>query len=350
MKRSARTGNVSVTVDDVAAYAGVSIKTVSRVLNHEPNISEKTRAKVVEAMQALDYRPNPAARRLASRRADIIALVYDNPSDNYIVNIQHGALEACQALDYSLLLTPCNYRDANLAEQIIQGARQRALAGVILTPPVSDVPSLIAALDEAGVDYVRLAPADREHKGLSVNTEDRAAARDMTLHLIGLGHRRIGFVVCDPAHGAAYQRVFGYRDAMAQAGIEVDERLVEQGEHSFESGVACAERLLSREPRPTAIFAGNDDMAAGVLRVAQARGIKVPEELSICGYDDTPLSRQLWPALTTVRQPIQAMAHAAVEQLVAIHRPHLPGLKPHSVHENLQYELVIRESTCPPCI
>jgi LacI family transcriptional regulator len=170
----------------------------------------------------------------------------------------------------------------------------------------------------------------------------------MTLHLIGLGHRRIGFVVCDPAHGAAYQRVFGYRDAMAQAGIEVDERLVEQGEHSFESGVACAERLLSCEPRPTAIFAGNDDMAAGVLRVAQARGIKVPEELSICGYDDTPLSRQLWPALTTVRQPIQAMAHAAVEQLIAIHRPHLPGLKPHSVHENLQYELVIRESTCAP--
>ena len=127
-----------------------------------------------------------------------------------------------------------------------------------------------------------------------------------------------------------------------------DAWLVEQGEHSFESGVACAERLLSCEPRPTAIFAGNDDMAAGVLRVAQARGIKVPEELSICGYDDTPLSRQLWPALTTVRQPIQAMAHAAVEQLIAIHRPHLPGLKPHSVHENLQYELVIRESTCAP--
>jgi LacI family transcriptional regulator len=183
---------------------------------------------------------------------------------------------------------------------------------------------------------------------LTVATEDRAAARDMTLHLIGLGHRRIGFVVCDPAHGAAYQRVFGYRDAMAQAGIAVDERLVEQGEHSFESGVACAERLLSRDPRPTAIFAGNDDMAAGVLRVAQARGIKVPEDLSICGYDDTPLSRQLWPRLTTVRQPIQDMAYAAVEQLVAIHRPHLPGLKPHSEHETLQYELVIRESTCPP--
>ncbi|MGL6157370.1 MAG: LacI family DNA-binding transcriptional regulator, partial [Ralstonia mannitolilytica] len=242
MKRSAG----AVTVDDVAAHAGVSIKTVSRVLNHEPNISEKTRAKVVEAMQALDYRPNPAARRLASKRADIIALVYDNPSDNYIVNIQHGALEACRALDYSLLLTPCNYRDPGLAAQIIQSARQRALAGVILTPPVSDVSSLVAALDEAGIDYVRLAPADRQHNGLSVNTEDRAAARDMTLHLIGLGHRRIGFVVCDPHHGAAYQRVFGYRDAMAQAGIEVDERLVEQGEHSFESGVACAERLLSR--------------------------------------------------------------------------------------------------------
>ncbi|AKZ29368.1 MULTISPECIES: LacI family DNA-binding transcriptional regulator [Ralstonia solanacearum species complex] len=344
MKRGAG----AVTVDDVAAHAGVSIKTVSRVLNHEPNISEKTRQKVVEAMQVLDYRPNPAARRLASKRADIIALVYDNPSDNYIVNIQHGALEACQALDYSLLLSPCNYRDPHLAEQMIQSVRQRALAGLILTPPVSDVPALIHALDEAGVDYVRLAPADREHKGLSVHTEDRAAARDMTLHLIGLGHRRIGFVVCDPDHGAAYSRVFGYRDAMAQAGIAVDERLVEQGQHSFESGMACAERLLAHEPRPTAIFAGNDDMAAGVLRVAQAHGIRVPEELSIAGYDDTPLSRQLWPSLTTVRQPIQDMAYAAVEQLIAIHRPHLPGLRPHSEHESLQYELVIRDSTCPP--
>lgn len=307
MKRSAG----AVTVDDVAAHVGVSIKTVSRVLNHEPNISEKTRQKVVEAMQTLDYRPNPAAPRLASKRADIIALVYDNPSDNYIVNIQHGALEACQALDYSLLLSPCNYRDPHLAEQMIQSVRQRGLAGLILTPPVSDVPALICALDEAGVDYVR-------------------------------------FVVCDPDHGAAYSRVFGYRDAMAQAGIEVDERLVEQGQHSFESGMACAERLLSREPRPPAIFAGNDDMAAGVLRVAQAHGIRVPEELSIAGYDDTPLSRQLWPSLTTVRQPIQDMAYAAVEQLIAIHRPHLPGLRPHSEHESLQYELVIRDSTCPP--
>jgi LacI family transcriptional regulator len=338
----------SITVDDVAADAGVSIKTVSRVLNHEPNVSEKTRLKVVESMERLGYRPNPSARGLASNRTNIIALVYDNPSDNYVVNLQRGALDACGVYDYSLLLNPCNYRAPDLIAQIVQSVRQRALTGLILTPPVCDVADLVRALDEVGIDYVRLAPIDRERKGLSVTCDDRSAARDMTLYLIGLGHRRIGFVIGHPDHGAAHERLEGYRDAMNQSGTPIDANLIEQGTHSFESGVECGRRLLARSPRPTAIFAGNDDMAAGVLYAAHAQGIDVPGALSVAGYDDTPLSRQVWPRLTTVRQPIQGMAYAAVEQIAAGQRPQHPGLKQHSPRKTLEYEIVVRDSTRAP--
>lgn len=256
----------TVTVSDVAVHAGISIKTVSCVLNHEPSVSEKMCAKAVETMQTLDYRPNPTARRLASKRADIVALIYDSPSDNYTVSIQHSALETCQTLDYSLLFMPCNYRDSGPADQITRNARQHALVGITPISPVLDVPSLTTALDETSIDYVRLAPTNHEHKRLPTNTEGRAAMRDMTLHLISLSYHHIGFVVHDPAHGATYQQVLGYRDAVVQVGIGIDERLVEQGKHSLESGVTCAERLLSYEPRPTAISAGNSDMAVGVLR------------------------------------------------------------------------------------
>jgi len=338
MKNSKGTGNV--TVDDVAAQAGVSIKTVSRVLNNEPNISDKTRAKVVEAMALLNYQPNPSARRLASKRSDLIMMVYDNPSDNYLINLQHGALDACKRYFYSLLLLPCDYRSPDLAEQIVQAAKQRACAGLLLTPPVSDVAALIEALDRSDVPYARLAPVSPSVRGLAVSTDDRSAARDMTRYLIQLGHRRIGYVMGHPDHGAAHERLRGYQDAIAEAGLEADPELVCQGLHSFESGVQCGDLLLDRPLPPSAIFAGNDDMAAGVLYAAHVRGIKVPQSLSVAGYDDTPLSRQTWPRLTTLRQPIQEMAYAAVEQLVS--------REPQTRARILGYELVPRDSTSAP--
>ncbi|EGP48069.1 LacI family DNA-binding transcriptional regulator [Achromobacter insuavis] len=330
----------SVTVDDVAAEAGVSIKTVSRVLNNEPNTSEKTRAKVMAAIALLKYQPNPSARRLASKRSDLIMLVYDNPSDNYLINIQHGALDACKRYFYSLLLHPCDYRAPDLAAEIVQAARQHASAGLVLTPPLSDVRALIEALDHGDVPYVRLAPGSPSARGLEVSTDDRAAARDMTRYLLDLGHRRIGFVAGHPDHGAVGERLHGYRDALAEQGVAYDPTLVEQGLHSFDSGVQCGQRLLDRAQRPTAIFAANDDMAAGVLYTAHARGLKVPQELSVAGYDDTPLSRQTWPKLTTLRQPIREMAYAAVEQLAS--------REPQARVRTLGYELVVRDSTRPP--
>lgn len=188
--------------------------------------------------------------------------------------------------------------------------------------------------------FVRLAPSSPSARGLEVSTDDRSAARDMTRYLLDLGHRRIGFVAGHPDHGAVGGRLQGYRDALAEQGVAYDAALVEQGLHSFDSGVRCGERLLDRADRPSAIFAANDDMAAGVLYAAHARGIKVPGELSVAGYDDTPLSRQTWPKLTTLRQPIRDMAYAAVEQLAS--------REPQARVRTLGYEIVVRDSTRAP--
>ena len=187
----------------MAAQAGVSIKTVSRVLNNEPNTSEKTRAKVMAAIELLKYQPNPSARRLASKRSDLIMLVYDNPSDNYLINIQQGRWTRAGAIS-----TACCCNPAITAPRAWPSRSRRRRASALrrrgATPPVSDVPALIDALDRGDMPYVRLAPSYPSVKGLEVSTDDRSAARDMTRYLIGLGHRRIGFVAGHPDHGAAH--------------------------------------------------------------------------------------------------------------------------------------------------
>ena len=203
---------------------------------------------------------------------------------------------------------------------------------MVLTPPVSDVPALIDALDRGDMPYVRLAPSYPSVKGLEVSTDDRSAARDMTRYLIGLGHRRIGFVAGHPDHGAAHERA-----AIAMRwprGLQVDDSLVEQGLHSFDSGVHCGDRLLDRADRPSAIFAGNDDMAAGVRACARHQGARRIVGGRLRRHALVPPDR---PKLTTLRQPIRDMAYAAVEQLVS--------REPQARVRTLGYEIVVRDST-----
>ncbi|OZI45838.1 LacI family DNA-binding transcriptional regulator [Bordetella genomosp. 5] len=330
-------GSGSVTVDHVAAHAGVSIKTVSRVLNNEANISARTRERVQASMAELKYHPNPSARRLASKRSDLIVLLYDDPNDSHLVQLQHGALDACRRSFHSLLLHPVDYRSPTLADDVLQLVRQRACAGLVLTAPVCDVPALVRALDASDVPFARLAPFTPSARGHAVRAPDRLAAQAMTAHLLGLGHRRIGFVRGHADHGVMHERLHGYRDALDDAGVAADESLIEAGSNTFESGVQAGRRLLARAARPSAIFASNDEMAAGVLYAAHALGIDVPAALSVAGCDDTPISRQTWPALSSVRLPAREMARAAVEQLVARGAP-VPAAR-------LDYALVPREST-----
>jgi LacI family transcriptional regulator len=336
------------TIHDVASRAGVSIKTVSRVVNREANVREETARRVHDAIRELKYRPNLAARNLASPQAYLVNVLYDNPSDSYMVGVLGGVLAACEMAHYGVLLTPCDVASPRLVEHVHESVAQHRASGLVLTPPLCDNEALLAALDADGIDYVSIAPRDEHRDQPFVAIDDRRAGHDLTDYLIARGHRRIGFIKGHPLHGAAARRLEGYREAHREHGIAVDDRLVAGGMFSFESGIECGRRLLHLRERPTAVFASNDDMAAGVLHVAQEMGIDVPRELSVAGFDDLPIARYVYPALTTVRQPIRAMAQGAVECLIrSIRRPSAPpGSGP--VTRHFDCELVIRHSVAPP--
>jgi LacI family transcriptional regulator len=304
------------TIDDVAKLAGVSIKTVSRVANKEPNVRAATREKVEQVMRQLDYRPNLSARSLAGKRSYVLGLLYDNPSANYVIDVQNGVLSTCRAQGYDLLIHPCSYTDPGLVTEVSDLIRQTRIDGLILTPPLSDVHAIIELLGETRIPYVRIAPALEKNRSPYVETNDQQAAYKMTRTLIDYGHKRIAFICGHPDHRAVAYRYEGYKAALADAGLPLDSKLVIQGYNSFESGEECARILLGARPRPSAIFASNDDMAAGVMLIAHEMGLNIPADLSVVGFDDTPVAHQIWPSLTTVRQPIQEMARQATELLL----------------------------------
>ena len=338
------------TIDDVASLAGVSIKTVSRVVNREPNVRESTREKVEHAIAELNYRPNTSARNLASHRARLIVLVYDDPSayevpsSGYIINMQEGALRACRTAGFELLIHPCNYRHKDVGEELQELIGQVRPAGIIIAAPLSNMPKIVRAVSTTGTPCVRLSTGSANDKEYSVATNDREISAELTRYLASLGHRRIAFIKGNPQHKAVGNRFAGYLDGLKQSGIAYSEDLVATGDNSIGSGEECAEQLLQLSLKPTAIFAANDDMAAGVLRVATRLGINVPSELSIAGCDDISLAQQIYPALTTIRQPLRVMAETASLALIsgARGKPHAPGL------EVVPGTIQVRESTAPP--
>jgi LacI family transcriptional regulator len=337
------------TIDDVAVRAGVSIKTVSRVANNEPNVRESTRAKVNEAIKALNYLPNLAARNLASRRSYLIGLIYDDqsvydiPSSGYIINIQNGVLRACKAQNFDLLIHPCDYRSKSVGDEISALIDHSRLDGVVIAPPLSDVSAIIEAIDKAGKPFARIAPAGKTNRQSAVRTNDRQICAEMTRYLASLGHEKIAFITGHADHKAVAARFLGFQDGLQASGLKMYKSLVKQGDNSIKSGEECGEKLLRSNSPPTAIFACNDDMAAGVLRVAHRLEIAVPEQLSIAGFDDVPLAQQVYPALTTINQPLAAMATRAAEMLIDRLRTDAPD----NASEVIQSRLIIRESTGP---
>ena len=333
-----------VTIDNVAERAGVSIKTVSRVVNGEPNVRPATRDRVEQAIAALEYRPNPSARSLAGNRTYVLGLFYDNPSAHYVMDIQQGVLASCAKAGYDLLIHPCRHEDMATVAEIASLMRQHRMDGAILTPPLSDTLPVVEAIIDAGTPCVRIAPAEYKPLCPFVETNDQDAAFDMTARLLALGHTRIGFIAGHPDHRAVARRHEGYREALAAHGVPYQSTLVAQGFNSFESGRAAAAQLLSLSSTPTAIFASNDDMAAGVIMEAHQRGIIMPAQLSVAGFDDSPVAHQIYPSLTTVRQPTAAMAAQATRLLIQ----QIKGASPPAL-EPLKCELIERESTGSCC-
>lgn len=305
------------TIKEVAALAEVSIKTVSRVVNKEGNLREATRDKVLKAIKKLHYTPNLSARGLAGHHSFLFAVLYDNPSANYILDIQNGVLQECRKEGFDLLIHPCEAKSKKLFENISSLVEKSRVAGLILTPPLSDMITLHKKLHNAKIPFVKIAPANHDLSSPSVHCDDEAAACRMTEHLLSLGHREVAFIKGHPDHGASELRLAGYKKALKQGGAAINRKLIRQGHFDFSSGVRCAKELLALDSPPTAIFACNDDMAAGVLYVAQQMNVSVPQQLSVTGFDDTPVAQQVWPALTTVKQPIEKMAQSATALLIA---------------------------------
>jgi LacI family transcriptional regulator len=327
-------------INDVAKAAGVAIKTVSRVLNNEPNVREETRAQVVAAVKRLNYHPSLSARSLASRRSYLVGLVYDNPSANYTIEVQRGALARCREGKFLLLLHEVAGRDDELIKDILAFANRTHLDGLIITPPLSESTDLIRSLDAEGPPFVRIAPNDYKHKSPYVDIDDEGAAREMTEYLIGLGHRRIAFIIGRPGHHASGERLKGYKAALKAHRLPYAPEYVRQGDFLFDSGLDAARQLLALPKRPTAIFAGNDDMAAGVLMAAHEMGVKVPAQLSVAGFDDAAIARTVWPPLTTVLQPTYDLSYRAADLLLQCLQDEAPP-KP----ARLPHRLICRAST-----
>ncbi|MDJ0916825.1 MAG: LacI family DNA-binding transcriptional regulator [Woeseiaceae bacterium] len=321
--------NLKATINDVANLAGVSIKTVSRVVNNEPNVRRDTRDRVERAIADLSYRPNVSARNLASNRARLIVLVYDDPaayeapSSGYVTKMQEGALRACKEAGYELLIQPCNYRERGLSDQLRKLVEYTRPSGVVIAAPLSNMPRIVKAIEESGVPFVTVSRGQKSRRHFSVATNDREISKDMTLHLVSEGHKRIAFICGDPEHAAVANRFDGYKDGLEQAGIRFASKYVCKGDNSIGSGEKAAGKLLDLAKPPTAVFAANDDMAAGVMRAAAKRGLTVPDDLSVAGCDDISLARQVYPALTTIRQPFAEMVQAATSALIEKRLP--PG-------------------------
>lgn len=304
------------TINDIARMAEVSKKTVSRVINRSPLLNRETRDKVEAIIRETGYVPNPQARALALGRNFLIGLIYDNPNAQMILSMQKGILEALHGTEFELVIRPVD-RGSNLVMDDIRSfvTRQR-LFGVVVLPPMSENDALARMLDEEGCRYVRMGSAvldDAEHM---VASNDREAVAEAVRYLIVQGHRRIGLIAGPHGFRSAQERREGFELALTEAGISLPRSLIADGQYTFESGISASESLLDLSPRPTAIFASNDEMAAGVLYAARLRGIAVPEELSIIGFDDTPVTTRVWPPLTTVRWPIVAMGRAAALKLI----------------------------------
>ncbi len=344
-QRSSRRSGSAPTISDVARRAGVSPMTVSRVINGETNVRPTTREAVNAAISALNYAPNPAARSLAGAGPARIGLLYSNPSAGFLSEFLVGSLDQASRSDVQIIVEKCELGDHELevAQHLVDGG----IDGIILPPPLCEAPALLALLAAARIPTVSVATSLPPESMLAIRIDDRQAAATMTRHIMDLGHRRIGFITGNPNLSASAQRLEGYREALEAAGISADPALIAEGLYTYRSGLDAAEQLLDLDVPPTAIFSSNDDMAAATVAVAHRRGLDVPGDLTVCGFDDTTLSTAIWPELTTIHQPIADMARAAVELLVGTIRRQRggEGLTPQQV---LDFTLIRRQSDAAP--
>jgi len=342
---SRRPGGKPSTINDIARIAGVSKKTVSRVINNSPSVREETRRRVEAVIAELGFTPDPQARGLAFRRSFLAGMIYDNPSPNYVVNMQQGILDGVRASGLELVVHPCNRAAPDFLENVRAFVVRQKLFGVVMPPSVSEDERVIAILEATETPYVRIASVSLDAPERMVVTHDSRGAARAARHLAELGHRRIAFISGPESFRSSHERGRGFAEGLSDHGLTLDPAYVRKAAYTFETGAAAAAELLALPDPPTAIFAGNDEMAIGVMKAARDRGLDVPFDLSIVGFDDLPMASRVWPNLTTVRLPIRDMGRMAAEKLTA----GLRGLDPATLEQpEVDPSLVVRDSTAPP--
>ncbi|MFM2302590.1 MAG: hypothetical protein RLZZ84_2326 [Pseudomonadota bacterium] len=320
------------TIVDVAARAGVSIKTVSKVLAGADTVRPKLKTRILAAMEELDYRPALAARQLASGRSYIVALLVPRLVGSYFATLVMEVSRACARRGYHAIVESFDDSDDLLAEAALRLSCNPD--AIVVAPPLSNNARLLDRLEQLGLPFARIAAAS-DAPGIPVRVEGRDAARGVVEHLIAQGHRRIAMLAPPGEASPSDDRRLGHGDALAAAGIAGDPALVVRTDFSFSGGARAMRGLMALKDRPTAIFCGNDLTALGALAMAQSLGLAVPDDVAIAGFDNSPESRQVFPPLTTVDQPIAAIATAAVDAALGRDGP-IPVFR---------HELIVRGST-----
>lgn len=334
------------TLHDVAHLAGVSIKTVSRVLNNESYVRPDMRRRVLAAIEQLNYKPNIAARSLSGTKSYLMAYLAPEDARMYIDQQLRGVLTAAQKAGYHLVVEFFHMQADDLYDRVRTLCTGTRLDGAVLGPGLCDMPEVAALLDELSIPHVGISPREAIPSPY-VYMDDVRAAYEMTQHLLALGHRRIAFIGHRQGWRFAERRLQGFRSAMEEAGVTVPAEYMVEGFFTARSGQECTEELLALELRPTAVFAINDEAAIGAMTCAYQHGLSIPRDLSIAGFDDSPLAVLAWPQLTTVRQPIEAMAAAAAERVLRLRTEGAPAEPPGRL---LPFDIVVRGTTAAPWV
>ena len=336
----------TITINDVARMAGVSKKTVSRVINNSPAVSKKTRDEVKKIVKQTGFVPNPQAQALAFRRSFLIGLIYDNPSPQYIVNIQRGVLEALKGTRYQLVLRPCDRSDPDYHDQVLSFVQQHNPFGLIFVPSVSEDAELSTKLKDKNCHFVRIASVNLDDPAHQIQTADAQGARLAARHLAELGHTKIAHIHGPELFMSTHERRAGFKAGLEEFGLTLDPNWTEEGGYTFDSGVACAARLLAQDNRPTAIFAGNDEMAVGIYFAARNAGLRIPQDLSVVGFDDTPIVSRISPPMTSVRSPIRDVGSDAARLLISSDKLDIKNYP--DAPKTVELDFIIRGSTCAP--
>lgn len=304
---------MSVTIRDVARRAGVSVATVSRVMNDSSPVHEDKRRLVLEAAETLGYTPNPAARSLLGKRTGGVGVLLPFISGEFFSELLRGLDEAAQDKGLFLVVST-SHRKPDEFRKAIQVMDRRVDGLVVMSPELdsADAASILRA--ETPVVFI-----NTYAEGLAadvLNFDNYGGARDLVHHLVGKGHRRIALVTGPPEAGDARERARGYRDAMAEAGL-ADLASEFEGDYTREAGYAAAEAILATDPRPTAILAANDYCAFGIMSALHQAGVRIPEAMSVCGFDGLSSTSYSVPPLTTARVPVRDIGYRAIERLAA---------------------------------